>query len=84
MGSVCQVVQSRPFLFANGHKPPSSIDSSGQTILCLDQLFLLDVGFVGFEVVYKFQIFLDLNLKVERRQQEKPGEKQTSHYLVSW
>lgn len=39
--------------------PPSSIDSSGQTILCLDQLFLLDVGFVGFEVVYKFQIFLD-------------------------
>lgn len=59
MGSVCQVVQSRPFLFANGHKPPSSIDSSGQTILCLDQLFLLEVGFVGFEVVYKFQIFLD-------------------------
>lgn len=44
---------------SNGHKPPSSIDSSGQTILCLDQLFLLDVGFVGFEVVYKFQIFLD-------------------------
>lgn len=64
MDSVCGVVQSRPFLFANGHKPPSSIDSSGQTNLCLDQLFLLEVGFVGFEVVYKFQIFLD---RPERR-----------------
>lgn len=64
MDSVCGVVQSRPFLFANGHKPPSSIDSSGQTNLCLDQLFLLEVGFVGFEVVYEFQIFLD---RPERR-----------------